>query len=381
MKKITYIALSLIIGACSKNAETVSENSDTPSANTEDILISTTQLSHLSLDLQDASYTSFAKEITATGMVDVPPENVAKVSAVLNGTIQSMTHNVLPGKYVKKGSILAVAESMELVQLQQDYLEAYLKQELLNQELSRQKELDTQGAGVPRKLQEATSQWKLNKATTDALAAKLQIANVNLNNLKAGKITNKLYIVAPLSGYVKEVMINTGSNFQPGMVLFELISKEHLHVELKVFEKDAPQLKEGQKVNFDINGLKTTGSIFLIAKAFDSASKSINAHVHFDSESAEQQLTPGQTLTGSIQIDAAQVLVIPESAVLREPDGTYVLILKEKTDAGSTFQKTKVEIGSTKNGLCELISPATLKNVVTKNVTLAASIGAASEEE
>lgn len=380
MKQIQYLAIALFLAACGTKTEEPTTTTEAPAAS-EDIQITSTQLKNLELALRDATFASFAKEITATGMVDVPPENVAKVSAVLNGTIQSMTHNVLPGKYVKKGSVLAVAESMELVQLQQDYLDAFLKQELLNQELSRQKELDGQGAGVPRKLQEATSQWKLNKATTDALAAKLQIANVNLTNLKAGKITNKLYIVAPLSGYVKDVMINTGSNFQPGMVLFELISKEHLHVELKVFEKDAPLLKEGQKVNFDVNGLQTAGTIFLIAKAFDSATKSINVHVHFNSESAEQQLTPGQTLTGNIQVDAAQVLVIPESALLREPDGNYVLTLKNKTAEVSTFEKVKVEIGNTKDGLCELISPKELKNMVTKNVTLAASLSAGRDEE
>jgi len=324
------------------------------------------QFRNLSPELTDMKQMPLSSEIEVTGMVDVPPENIAKVSSAINGMVKTITHNVLPGKYVKKGAVLAVAHSMELVQIEQDYLESFLKNEVLSQELNRQKKLVEEGAGVTRKLEEAISNLKLNEAKVNGLAAKLKIANVNIEKIKNGEIRPELYIYAPLSGFVKEVYVNTGSNFSNSDILFELISKEHLHVELKVFEKDVANLKTGQKVLFD-SPKPMVGEIFLISKNFDEESRSINVHVHFKQESYEADLIPGQYLKGKIQIEDKITKVLPESVLIRSEDGNYVLV---KNTQKLSFEKVKVEIGLTKDGFVEIVSPSELKNVLTSQVHL-----------
>ncbi|MFT5886788.1 MAG: cobalt-zinc-cadmium efflux system membrane fusion protein [Arcticibacterium sp.] len=372
MNKIIIKSVFTLLIVSNVSCRNVSEGESSSEEETmlsQSITMSSEQYQNLGVDLVDMTKMAFSAEIALRGMVDVPPENIAEVSSAVPGIIKSMTHNVLPGKYVKKGAVLATAHSMELVQLQQDYLEAFLKKEILHQELMRQKELMDGGAGVLKKMQLAESDLKLNQAKVAGLAAKLKIANVNIEKVEDGKISPQLYIYAPFSGFVKDVHVNTGTSFSTSDVLFELISKEHLHVELTVFEKDAPYLKNGQKVHISGTNIPEglIGSIFLISKSFDEASKAINVHVHLDDESKEEQLTPGQFVEAKIQMVEKMANVLPESALIRESEGNYVLVKKQDE---FSFDKMAVEIGESKNGMVEIISPSILKDVAVSKVHL-----------
>ncbi len=366
--KVAFILLIISNVSCD-NSPGMERVSDTEVSVDQFISMSAEQYQNLGIDLADMSKTAFNAEIEVRGVVDVPPENIAEVSSAVPGVIKSMTHNVLPGKYVKKGAVLAMAYSMDLVQLQQDYLETFLKKEILNQELSRQKELYEKGAGVLKKVQLAESELKLNQAKGAGLRAKLKIANVNIEKLKAGEIRPQLYIYAPFSGFVKAVHINTGSNFSTSDVLFELISKEHLHVELTVYEQDAMWLKNSQKVHISGTNIPDglVGSIFLISKSFDENSKALNVHVHIDDERQEEQLTPGQYVNAKIQMEEKMTNTLPESALIRESNGNYVLVKKQNEHS---FEKVAVEIGASKNGLIEIISPSALEDVAVSKVHL-----------
>lgn len=370
--------------ACtSDEAEITSATSDEPQTASQSFLLTSEQFNNLNLELGTTEEQSISEAIRATGMVDVPPENIAQVSAAIPGRITRITHNVLPGKYVAKGTPLASAVSMELVQMEQDYLQAYLKNEVLSKELDRQRELLKNEAGIEKKVQEAENQWKLNKALIAGFEAKLRIANINLTKLRGGEISEVLTVPAPISGFIKTVNVHTGSSFAENDVLFEIISKEHLHVELKVFEKDAPYLKEGQKVNFNdpAFGGNATGSVFLVAKNFDEVSKTINVHVHLDKESDEAKVIPGQFLTGEIQVDERMVRVLPESALIRESEGNFVLIEKTKDAKGVEIEKVRVETGVTQHGKVEIKGPALTNKIIVKGGQRIAGMTLSEEEE
>ncbi|MFT6205043.1 MAG: cobalt-zinc-cadmium efflux system membrane fusion protein [Spirosomataceae bacterium] len=343
--------------------------------------ITAAQYKNMGLEIGDVQSVELAETITVNGMVDVPPENVAMVSLPVMGFVKTLTHNVLPGKYVRKGSVLATAQSMEAVQLQQDYLEKFTQNDFLSKELERQKNLAAEDATAKRKLQEAESNYRVNNALLSAFSAKLRIMGIPLAKLQKGEITTTLPVLAPLSGYVKAVHIYTGSNFTPQDVLFELVSKQHLHVELKVFEKDAFKVKEGQTVVFNdprIGG-RVEGKIFLVGKVFEADTKAINIHVHLSNEAAEQRLIPGQFLSAAIQTDNRTASVLPESAISREDGNTFVYILDKQNAEAVSFKKIAVQTGTVQDGKVEILSPANLQNVVLTKVTFLAGMGG--EEE
>lgn len=343
--------------------------------------ITAAQFKNLGLEIGDLETMQLAESIASNGMVDVPPENVAMVSLPVTGFIKTLTHNVLPGKYVAKGSVLATALSMEAVQLQQDYLEKFTQSEFLLKELERQKTLAAEDATAKRKLQEAQNNYSVNNALLSAFSAKLRIMGISVEKLKSGEITTTLPVLAPLSGFVKTVYINTGSNFTPQNVLFELVNKQHLHVELKIFEKDAFKVKEGQTVVFNdprIGG-RVEGKVFLVGKVFEADTKAINIHVHLTNEAAEQRLIPGQFLAAKIQTESRTVSVLPEAAISREDGETFVYLIDNQSNRTVLFKKVAVEIGAIQDGKVEILSPTELKNVVLNKVTFLAGMGGAEE--
>ncbi|SOE20882.1 membrane fusion protein, cobalt-zinc-cadmium efflux system [Spirosomataceae bacterium TFI 002] len=371
-KTLAAVFAVLAFTACSNND--VVEEEATSSIAAEGINISTAQFQKMGLELGELQTINIAENISANGMVDVPPENIAEVSYPTNGFIKTLTHNVLPGKYVSKGAVLATAQSMEIIQLQQDYLEKYTQRSFLAQELERQKALVLEDAGAKRRLQEAEGNYKVNQAMINALEAKLNLLGLPITQIQSGNISNLVSIKAPFAGYVQKVNIHTGSNFIPSDVLFELISKEHLHVELKVFEKDAFKLKEGQTVVFnDVKiGGRVEGKVFLVGKNFESDSKAINVHVHLSNEKAEQMLIPGQYLNGQIRTDSRETKALPEAAILREGEGTSIFKQTKNENGQLSFQKVKVEIGSIQDGMAEILSPLDLSNVVIRRVNFLA---------
>lgn len=373
-----FVLLTLLT-SCQPSAEKAAAETVVKDENIK--TITAAQYKNMGLEIGDLATSEMAGTIDVNGMVDVPPENVAMVSLPISGFIKSLTHNVLPGKYVAKGSVLAIAQSMEAVQLQQDYLEKFAQKKFLQEELDRQQALTVQDATAKRKLQEAQSNLRVNEAMLNAFAAKLKIIGVSIEKLQRGEFVTALPILAPISGYVKTVHINTGTNFTPADVLFELISKQHLHVELSVFEKDAFKVKEGQTVVFNdprIGG-RIEGKVFLVGKVFEAETKAVNVHVHLSSETAEQRLIPGQFLAAKIQTDSRSANVLPESSISREDGSTFVYILDNQNTEAVFFKKIAVQTGTVQDGKIEIISPLTLSNVVFNKIPFLAGMGG--EEE
>ena len=324
----TYFFLSILVitgfASCSKKtdntAATGTADTTTTRPQSEQIKITAEQFKNLNLTLGHFSEVVMDEEIKATGMADVPPENVASVSIPITGFIKNIfTNNALPGRFVTKGTILATLESIEFIQMQQDYFQAVAHSAFLEKELERQQNLSAEDIGVKKKLQQAEAEFNSNQALIKSLEAKLRLLGTNVATLKKGDISSIVNIVAPISGFIKSTNINTGKSVTPNDVLFELISKEHLHVELKVLEKDAFKIQKGQKVLIDDKRLgdKVEGTVFLVGQTFEDESKAINIHVHLNNEQQEQKLIPGMFVNAKILTGTHKTKALPESAVRR----------------------------------------------------------------
>ncbi len=353
----TYFFLSILVitgfASCSKKtdntAATGTADTTTTRPQSEQIKITAEQFKNLNLTLGHFSEVVMDEEIKATGMADVPPENVASVSIPITGFIKNIfTNNALPGRFVTKGTILATLESIEFIQMQQDYFQAVAHSAFLEKELERQQNLSAEDIGVKKKLQQAEAEFNSNQALIKSLEAKLRLLGTNVATLKKGDISSIVNIVAPISGFIKSTNINTGKSVTPNDVLFELISKEHLHVELKVLEKDAFKIQKGQNVLIDDKRLgdKVEGTVFLVGQTFEDESKAINIHVHLNNEQQEQKLIPGMFVNAKILTGTHKTKALPESAVLRESDGNSIIVLEKQNNKEVVFRKIPVKLGA-----------------------------------
>jgi cobalt-zinc-cadmium efflux system membrane fusion protein len=307
--------------------------------------------------------------IDANGLVDVPPDQMFSVNYPLNGVISNINHNLLPGKFFKKGELLAQITSMELLQIQEDFLNESVKNELLVQDFERQKALILDDATSKRKLQETENVLKLNRIKIKGLTEKLRILGINPATLTSSNISAKHALYASQSGYIKEVNITNGKSFLSNETLLELISMEHMHVELKVFGDDMQLVKVGQEVDFKSpEGKDILGKVYLIDKTVDVEQKSLNLHVHIENEAFEQSLRPGQYISGRINVKNSRVMALPESAILANSDGSFIFKMKEeKTQV--KFEKLEVKTGRIAHGFIEIIEPGSISGkIVTRGV-------------
>ena len=130
MKNITYIStLVVVLFFSCKDAEKETAITNLTSNYIE---ITADQFEKNNYALRGFSEEDFPKVVNATGLIDVPPENKARVSAIMGGYIKSTP--LLIGDTVKKGQVLVTLENPAFVTLQQEYMElneqlVYLKSE------------------------------------------------------------------------------------------------------------------------------------------------------------------------------------------------------------------------------------------------------------
>ncbi|WP_165372157.1 efflux RND transporter periplasmic adaptor subunit [Emticicia agri] len=353
MKKYFFVTLLFVSGltSCSKKPDTPALSADTTTAplQSEQIKITAEQFKNLNLSLGNFSETAISDEIKTTGVVEVLPENLAFISIPTTGFIKTIFANTtLPGQFVTKGMVLATVESIEFIQMQQDYFQAVAHSAFLEKELERQQTLNSEDIGIKKKLQQAEAEFNSNLALIKALEAKLKLLGINAATLKKGDISSIIKVTAPISGYVKAVHINTGKAITPNDVLFELINKDDLHIELKVLEKDAHKIQKGQKVLIDDKrlGENVMATVFVVAKVFDNETKAMTIHVHLDNHQQEQKLIPGMFVNAKVLTGTHMAKTLPESAILRKPEGNFIIELEKQNSKEVVFRIIPVKLGA-----------------------------------
>lgn len=355
---------SILACKSEKKTEETTQKSDNNS-----IVFSKKQFKNLVIETGAIKEKIMDISIDANGVVDVPPDQIFSVSYPMNGVISSINHNLLPGKFIKKGQILAEIQSMELLQTEEEYLNETTKNELFSQEYERQKNLLADDATAKKKFQEVDNAIKLNKIKIKSLSEKLKVMGVNSTELSNVNLSAKHVIYALQSGFVKNVNVTSGKSFTSNETLFELIGTQHMHVELKVFGNDMFAVKEGQKVDFvSLEGKNVLGKVYLVDKTVDIENKSLNLHVHVEDEVFEKTLRPGQYISGRINVKNLKVMALPESAILSNSDGKFIFKMTEEKE-NVRFYKIEVKTGRIAHGFIEIIEPKLIQGkIVTKGV-------------
>ena len=356
--RIVLVVLAGSLAACGGNAASKSEDAKAAAppaaaANPDQVTISAAQARAAGIVLGGYTRQNMASEVLASGMIDVPPQNMVSISAVLGGYVQVV--RVLPGQFVKKGSVVAVLRHPDYLKLQQDYLQSRAKSQFLAQDLERQHILDVEDVGAKRKFQQAQADYKTEQAAQRSLAAQLAQLNISAAQLGAsGRIQPTVALTTPLSGYVKTVSINPGQFVNPADVLVEVVDRSDLHLQLKVFERDIARVQLGQSILFTVPARGTASPVlrarvFLVGKAFDDNARTVAVHAHLEGNGTDN-LLPGQYVAARIQTAGAQVRTLPESAIIQAGELSYAYVQTAATDSNATFRRVKVRPGPAAHG-------------------------------
>jgi cobalt-zinc-cadmium efflux system membrane fusion protein len=344
-----------LLASCQGKPETASKTAapaaaPTPPANPDQVTVGAAQVQAAGIELGTFERQNMTTEVQANGSVEVPPQNRVSITAVLGGYVQAI--NILPGQHVAAGTVVATLRSPEYLTLQQTYLQSKARVRFLSEELERQRILDVEDVGAKRKLQQARADYATEQATLRTTAAQLRLLGISVARLDAGTIVSSVPLTTPISGYVKAVNINPGQYVNPQDVLVEVLNRDDLHLELKVFEQDVTRVRPGQKILFKVQNAgrdeQFTARVFLVGKAFDDNAHTVRVHAHLEPERSD--LLPGQFVAARIQTAGARVRTLPEAALIQAGELSYIF-RRIGLDSGRTvFRRVKVRASQPQHG-------------------------------
>ncbi|MDX2305585.1 MAG: efflux RND transporter periplasmic adaptor subunit [Microscillaceae bacterium] len=340
-----YVFILLSFWACSQkpSSEEAQNTSETPK--TDAVILTQEQIKASGIELGKSENRNIGLKIRANGIVDVPPSHEAQLHAKSPGFVKKV--QVLPGDFVGEGQSLVLLENSTYVLLQEKYMTVNSEIQYLEQELKRQKTLQEDHINAQKTYQKIQSDYQIKVTEKASLARQLEFIGYNPAQITAQSLSNYFTVRAPISGYIKEVNAKIGQYLSTGDPMVSIVSNEHKHLELQVFEKDILKVQKGQKVLFQVPSLESEtfeGTVFLVGKSFNRQTKSVNVHVHIDDPKTEEKLIPGMFVNAQILTDRRAAQLLPEDALVTEGAQNYIFIRDKAQNDQIAFRKIPIEV-------------------------------------
>jgi cobalt-zinc-cadmium efflux system membrane fusion protein len=323
----------------------------------EALQISTQQFESVAMDLVRLSEQPFYESISANGLFEVPPKYQSLVSAYYGGYVKQL--DLLPGQYVRRGQVLFTLENPAFIQTQREFLEAQSQLSYLKSEYERLQALAEENVTARKNFLKAEADYKLTKVQHAALKKQLELMRIDAAELTEENIRTTIAVLAPISGYVMEVMVHKGQLLNPEDAALHLINKDHLHLELSVFEKELPKLAKGQPIRFstpNLPGETYRAEVYLINPSIDPDTRKLMVHGHLEEEQLVKLFSPGNYIEGEILTSSRQALALPAKSAV-ELDGIYyVLLLEGEGTEGYRFTQKEVKVGQSTADYVEILN-------------------------
>lgn len=345
---LSLFALIILIGCNAKKTEPEVES--TSVASPTELELSPEQQEAIGLVLDTITFRNLSTSLQANGKLELPPQNRAKVSILAGGIVKSIA--VKEGEFVHAGQRLAVLENMELLQLQQDYLESTANLSFLKAEYERQKELQKDNINATKSVQSAENNYNSALVKQKTLDQKLKLYNINTQSLTADKIRPLFTILSPIRGHITTISISIGQYVDPNSLIFEIVDNRFLHIDLTIFEQDVHKVHVGQTLSFsDANdpAHTHTARIFSVNKSFEPNQQATIAHAKI--MDVTETLLPGMFIQARINIDKNMTGTLPDEAIVSNGNEHYIFL----ESAPNHFSQVQVRTGVSDMGFIEVI--------------------------
>ena len=306
-----------------------------------EVLITERQMEGAGIELGTITRQQLSKVVKSFGEIALAPSDEATVSALIGGIIRNI--RVIEGDFVRRGQVIARIVHPDIVDLQQNYLDARNQHEYLKSDYQRQKRLLEDSVNAQKTVQNARAAYQSNLARLQSLKKKLQLVHIDPENLTPENIRNGYPVKAPITGHVAQVEINTGSHITPQQPLFHITANEKAHIDLKVYEQDLSKVAAGQQLTFNLANDPMSqpieGEVMRKAKRFDPEQRT--ALVHASIKGRKDMLLPGMSVVAYIQTGNKKQNTLPEGAFVLDQGQDYVFLLKRKHQANNLQEPTK----------------------------------------
>jgi RND family efflux transporter MFP subunit len=375
---ILFAGLATFVSCSSKGtAETATteEGHTDEHANTNTAILTDEQIKSIGIELGVIEEKQLTASLKTNGVLQVPNQNKASVNSLYSGVIKSLL--IQPGNYVRKGQTIATIANPDFIQAQSEYLSVNSKIVLAELEVKRQRDLNAGNAGALKNLQAAETELRTLRTLKSTLEQQIKLMGINPERLSNGKLISVLSISSPISGVVSNVIVKMGSYVDVSTPVAEIVDNSQLHLDLFVYEKDLPKLKNNQLIHFTLTnnpGKEYDAQIYSLGSSFEGESKAVTVHAKVQGE--KTGLIDGMNITAVISLENQTLPAVPTEAIVNVAGQDYIFMVSEqhgeeeykmdsvkhdvKTEAGHkdekgiTFERIPVAKGTTDVGYTEI---------------------------
>jgi len=255
------------------------------------------------------------------------------------------------GDHVKRGQLLARL-SAAVLRPQVGSLAASLEQSRTEAELAEAEYKRAVAVGAAGAL--STEETERRRSTAATAAAKVKVAEAQLAEAQAR--LDRMEVRAPADGTILTRTVELGQTVSAGgPALFRLAQGDEIELRGEVAEQDLPALQVGQTANVTLTGSAKNyvGKVRLLGAVIDPQTRLGMVRITL---APDANLRPGAFARADVTISRAQRAVLPQTAVLTDDKGSYVLVV----DAHNVVQRRDVRVSG----------------IVADGVTIASGLGA-----
>jgi Cu(I)/Ag(I) efflux system membrane fusion protein len=266
------------------------------------------------------------KTVSLNGKVQADERQIFTQSTHIEGRIENLRVN-FTGEYISKGTQIATIYSPKLLTAQQELFEA-------------QKIKDTQPQ-LFNAAKEKLKSWKLTENQINQL-------------LETGKTKEEFPLLADVSGYVIDKMVNLGDYVRQGEGLYRVANLSQVWVLFDIYESELAWIQKGDKVNYTIESLPSQnfeGTISFIDPFIDPKTRVAKARVIVPNSA--MKLKPEMFVSGKVEADLysknkkaqqSEKLVIPKTSIMWTGERSVVYI-RQESEKGIDFVMREVKLG------------------------------------
>lgn len=260
------------------------------------------------------------KEVQLYGTIQADERLSQSQTSHVNGRIEQLSVN-FTGETVSKGQTIATIYSPELLNAQQELIEA--------------KKLEGIQPALIEAAREKLRLWKLSDE---------QIAEVE----RSGVAKPQVAIKANASGIVVEKRVNEGDYVNQGSVLFQVANLSQVWAMFDAYEVDLPFLKVGDKVEFTLQAIPNrtfSGQISFIDPILNKTTRTAKVRVVTNNPGLvlKPEMYANATIKAPLRQNKNQI-VVPKSAVLWTGKRSVVYVKQPDVEAPA-FMLREVDLG------------------------------------
>ncbi|MCD7925047.1 MAG: efflux RND transporter periplasmic adaptor subunit [Bacteroides sp.] len=260
---------------------------------------------------------------TTSGVVKAIPTGYAEIASPFAGRITKSF--VRLGQKVSQGSPIFEISSPTFFETGKAYYQAKQEMELALKNLKREKDLYNNKVGAQKEVEEAEVNYELKKKDYENALAALKVFQINPDELVLGQ---PLIVRSPISGEVVTDKLVIGQyikeDAEPVVIIADL---NKVWVAANVKEKDMPLVRSLEKVEVSLVSMPDKmieGTIYHISEMLNEEIRAVEVLIECDNK--DRAMKPGMYGAVTLTDKAANVVMIPTSAILQQENHAYVLV-------------------------------------------------------